>query len=657
MRMDVCAFVGVAPRGPARTPYTDEDWLESGTLDPDRLRGSLDASTCVDPDRPRRRSVAVPVSSWDEYTRLFGAFEGPGRLPYAVAAYFNQGGRRAYVVRIVHDYGGPGGGDGGTAAGGLDCFSIDGHVKPLVLRARNEGSWGNGLSASFSFAASPLLFTAASPTALVMPAAAAPLPGTLLRLRLPGGTAVLRVVAGVDVDSDPTTRTQVATVRLSYTAGGTAVTAETVTASLDLDDGNGRHESYAGLALGGVHPQRIAVVLCSSSELVYPDAAWADADLVPTDASLPARATAPGAFGPVDDDYGAIVPDDFFDPDWVPGDEGPASGVHALVGIADVSSVVTPDLYEPAPLPDIDSILDPLSLAGPDFEPCLDPVAGPPQQVEPPELEGLLLDPNDAAELARIVGYQQRLVELADQLASFVVLLDVPPGLDQRRIVTWRASFGSMFCAAYHPWLDVAQSTDQRNATVRLNPAAYGAGIIAQREWLFGVPFGPSNELAVGAVDVADDVSPARHDELHPLGINVFLRRRDGIELTAARTLSLDPSYRQLSVRRLVTMLERTLSQELQWVVFEPNNASLQADLRHLLRTYLRRLYRANAFAGATEDEAFFVRCDATLNTQAVLDAGQLIAQIGIAPAEPLEFLVVQLTHAGDGTLVAEGAG
>jgi Bacteriophage tail sheath protein len=652
--MDVCAFVGVAPRGPARAPYTDEDWLESG-LDPDRLRGSLDDSTCVDPARPRRRSVAVAVESWDEYTRLFGGFEGPGRLPYAVAAYFNQGGRRAYIVRIVHDYGD--GSDGGTAQGSLDGFSIDGHVKPLVLRARNEGSWGSTLSAACSFAASPLLFTAASATQLVLPAAAAPVPGTLLRLRLAGGTAVLRIVVGADVYSDPVTRTQQATVRLSYTAGGTPVSAETVTASLELDDGSGRHENYAGLALGAVHPQRIAAVLCSSSELVYADAAWANADLVPVDASLPALVTAPGAFGQVVDAYGDIVPDDFFDAHWLPGDEGPASGVHALVGIAEVSSVVTPDLYEPAPLPDIDAILDPLDLAGPDFEPCVEPVGGPPQEVQPPELEGLLLDPNDPAELAQIVGYQQRLVELADQLASFIVLLDVPPGLDQRRIVTWRASFGSMFCAAYHPWLDVAQSTDRRTATVRLNPSAYGAGIIAQREWLFGVPFGPSNELAVGAVDVADDVSPARHDELHPLGINVFLRRRDGIELAAARTLSRDPTYRQLSVRRLVTMLERTLSQELQWVVFEPNNASLQADLRHLLRTYLRRLYRANAFAGATEDEAFFVRCDATLNTQAVLDAGQLIAQIGIAPAEPLEFLVVQLTHAGDGTLVAEGAG
>ena len=651
--MDVCAFVGIAPRGPAWTPYTDQDWLESG-LDPDRLRGALGQTSCVDPARPRRRSVAVPVESWNDYIRLFGGFEGPGRLPYAVAAYFDQGGRRAYVIRIVHDYGD--GSNGGTAAGAVEGLAIDRHIQPLVLRARNEGTWGNTLSAKLSFTARPLPFADASPTELVLSPGLAPPAGTLLRLRLAGGTAVLRIVAGVDEYADPTIRSSRAVVRFDYTAAGTPVTAEAIDATLELDDGNGRSESFGGLALGGVHPQRIGEVLCAQSELVYPDAAWADADIVPVDAALPTLATKPKAFTGGADAYGDLVPDDFFDPNWVPGDEGPASGVHALVGLPEVSSLVTPDLYEPSPLPSIDSILDPLSFAGPTFEPCIDPDAGLPQGAEPPALEKLLLDPADPVELARIVGYQQQLVGLADTLASFVVLLDVPPGLDQRRIVTWRASFSSAYAAAYHPWLDVARPADLRNATVRLNPSAYGAGMIAQREWLFGVPFGPFNEIAVGAVDVADDVSPARHDELHPLGVNVFLRVRDGIGLTAARTLSLDPSYRQLSVRRLMTMLTRTLSQELQWVVFEPNNESLQADLRHLLGSYLSRLYRANAFTGATEDEAFFVHCDSTLNTQAVLDAGQLIAEIGVAPAEPLEFIVVQLTHDGDGTLVVEGS-
>jgi Bacteriophage tail sheath protein len=461
-------------------------------------------------------------------------------------------------------------------------------------------------------------------------------------------------VAGVDPVRNVTSRAWQAVVRLDVTAGGPPTAAETVQAAVELDDGAGRSESFGGLALGGVHPQRLAAVLCEQSELVYPDASWAYADLVPVDSALPPLSAALFTGGA--DAYGDLVPDDFFDPAWVPGDEGPAAGVHALAQLDDVSSLMAPDLYEPSPLPELDSILDPPSLAGPIFEPCLDPEEGPPQATQPPELLGLLLDPTDAAELARIVDYQQQLVTLADELASFVVLLDVPPGLDQRGIVAWRTNFASAFAAAYHPWLDVARPADGRNATVRLNPAAFAAGIIAEREWAYGVPFGPSNEIAVGAVDVADDVSPARHDELHPLGINVFLRRRDGIELTAARTLSLDPAYRQLSVRRLITMLIRTLSREMQWVVFEPNDESLLADLRHLLRGYLTRLYRANAFAGATEDEAFFVRCDATLNTQSVLDAGQLIAQIGVAPADPLEFIVVQLTHDGDGTLVVQGA-
>jgi uncharacterized protein len=423
---------------------------------------------------------------------------------------------------------------------------------------------------------------------------------------------------------------------------------------LEVDDRYGRRERHERIALGGVHPRRLAVVLCDESQLVWPDAVWADADLAPADVALPPLASEP--FAPVEDRYREIVPDDFFDPLWIPGDEGPASGVHALVGIPDVSSLVVPDLYEPLPLPPLDAILDPPTLAGPRFEPCVDEDGGT-QTVEPPELEGLLLDPGDAAELERIVGYQQRLVELADTLASFVVLLDVPPGLDQRRIVAWRAQFASSYAAAYHPWLDVVRTDDRRRTKTRINPSAYAAAIVAHRELLFGVPYGPSNEVAARVVDVADVVSQARHDELHPLGINVYLRERDGIVLTSARTLSLDPSYRQLSVRRLMTMLARTLEQELQWVVFEPNNESLHADLRHVLRAYLRRLYRANAFAGAREEEAFFVRCDGSLNTQAGLDAGQLVAEIGVAPAEPLEFLVVRLVHDGDGTLLVEGAG
>ena len=117
----------------------------------------------------------------------------------------------------------------------------------------------------------------------------------------------------------------------------------------------------------------------------------------------------------------------------------------------------------------------------------------------------------------------------------------------------------------------------------------------------------------MGAVSLADRVTPARHDELHQAAMNVLLSEREGVRLTAARTLSRDPQWRQLSVRRLVTMIRRTLLRQMQWAVFEPNGPALWSEIRHLLEAYLRRLYWANAFRGATESEAWLATRDGTV--------------------------------------------
>jgi phage tail sheath protein FI len=154
---------------------------------------------------------------------------------------------------------------------------------------------------------------------------------------------------------------------------------------------------------------------------------------------------------------------------------------------------------------------------------------------------------------------------------------------------------------------------------------------------------------------VADVVSPARHDQLHPLGINVYLRDRDGVRLTAARTLSRDPQYRQLTVRRLITLLRLTLYQQMQWAVFEPNNTALRLEIRLLLTNFLRALFRRGAFSGVTEADSFFVRCDETNNPQYIIDRGMLIAEIGVAPSEPIEFIVIRLSRGADGTLSVQG--
>ena len=143
----------------------------------------------------------------------------------------------------------------------------------------------------------------------------------------------------------------------------------------------------------------------------------------------------------------------------------------------------------------------------------------------------------------------------------------------------------------------------------------------------------------------------SRADALQPQNINCFMRQTDGISLIAARTLSLDSDWRQLSVRRLILMLRRTLLAQTQWAVFEPNGPALWRDLRHAIDSLLRGLFRAGAFAGRTEAESYFVRL---LNDATRLERGELVVEVGVAPAEPLEFILIRLRRDADGTLRLE---
>jgi uncharacterized protein len=646
VRMDVCAFAGVAPRGPVRVPVVNEKWR--------------DDRPCVEDERPRQRTVAIAVESFDEYRRLFGGFEGPGLLPYAVAAFFEQGGRRAYIARIAHDYrdkADPNKPDAAMNAGGVATGVVPGAedaAVPLRLRARNEGSWGNRLRAALDFTVRPLLFAQSTLNSLILYEETMLPAGALLRLTLGSKERVLRLAAVVDRQPNPSRTGLVLQVELDQSVATGIESAEVIEGILSIDDGDGRLERHEGLGFSMLHPRWMAMVLCFESELVFPDREWSYSRIIPHSPELlPAGWSAPFKGG--EDRYRELTPEDFFDDRWTLGDEEPGSGVHALVQLSDLSLLLTPDLYAASPLSPLEDVTEPVSLAGAEFERCVDlPPKTEEQNRAGLDLAGLSLDPKLPAERERIISYQTKLVELADVLRSLIVLLDVPPGLNQRQILNWRARFNSAFSAAYHPWLQVARRDDSRDTLVRVPPSAVAAGIIARQELTFGVQHGPANVLGAEVVGLDDAVSPARHDELHPQGINVYLRERDGIRLTGARTLSRDPQWRQLSVRRLMTMLGRALEQQMQWVVFEPNSSALRAEVRLMLENYLRQLFRVGAFRGATPEQAFFVRCDETNNPSFSTDAGRLVTEVGVAPSEPLEFIVLRLAREGDGTLTLQ---
>jgi len=643
VRMDVCAFVGVAPRGPARAPLADDeldDWL--------RRLPFLDRQR-------RRRSVAVAVESFDDYRRIFGGFEGPGRLPYAVQAFFEQGGRRAYIVRIVHDYG-----DVrdqlGIARAVLDGVrQVGGGV--VRLRARDEGTWGNRLQAALSFNTRPVSLDGARSTrAELFVAMDAPLlAGSLLQATLPTGARALATVDWMAPVHALAGRGRQQRVVLTAPLADVPAALALVDATLQINDGAGAQEVHDRLALSPRHPRSLAEVLSHESRLVIPDPAWVSSELEPRDARLTVARTRRSQFRSGRDRYRDITPDDCFDARWTLGNDAAGSGVHALVKLSDLAMVCVPDLYEPVAVPPREDILDPPSVAGAEFEYCLD--TAPPQRQggAPDELAGLRLNPRMPGELAIISRHQRTLVELAETTRAFTALLDVPPGLQLNQMLRWRQQFSSAFAAAYHPWILAAPREDQRDALIRIPPSAVAAGVIADQELRFGVPHGPANVIAASAVNLDRIVESADHAHLHSAGINVFVREPDGFLLSTARTLSRDPHYRQLSVRRLVTMIARTLEQQTQWMVFEPHTAALRMELRRAAEALLQQLYRANAFTGSTEEEAFFVRCDEHLNDQRTVDAGKLIADIGIAPAEPLEFIIVRLVRNVDGRVTVEG--
>jgi hypothetical protein len=614
-RMDVCAFVGVAPRGPAHR--------------------------------------AVLVRSFDEYRATFGGLEGPGFLPHAVAAFFQQGGRRAYVVRVVAA---PDPANDAiararivvaepAASAGGDLFTV-----PLELAARDEGKWGDALRVEARFTLAPVTFELAG-TALRQARATLVPPGALLLLEGDHGARQYAWCLGAREIRDPMGPSSKWELVLDPLAAYPALRAHVVEMRLTVRDDMGSTESLEHVGLHPRHAYYLPAALESDSMRVRVADAASLAELLPSTLVPERLRGATLTFHGGDDRYGAIVPWDFFDDDWSPAEEGAGRGIAAIADRADVTHLAVPDLYMPLPW-----VRDPPFVeeapAGEEFSACVDipePIRA--AAAAPSDLTGLILDP--PTDLADIMALHERVVAFCEDTHEVIALLDVPPGLSQGQAERWRARFDSSWAAAYHPWLRPSRSAAQDNdAGPRvLPPSAVAAGIIARKELRRGIQFGPANEIAEAVIDLAEAVPADRADAFHPQGMNCFVRETDGIHLVSARTLSRDPQWRQLSVRRLVLMICRTLRRETQWAVFEPNGPTLWRDLSHAIDNLLRQLFRAGAFAGATESESYFVR---VRDDRQLLDAGELVIEIGLAPAEPLEFVLVRLRRAGDGTLTLE---
>ena len=135
---------------------------------------------------------------------------------------------------------------------------------------------------------------------------------------------------------------------------------------------------------------------------------------------------------------------------------------------------------------------------------------------------------------------------------------------------------------------------------------------------------------------------------LNPIGVNC-LRAVVGAGrvVWGSRTMQgadrLASEWKYVPVRRTALFLEESLDRGLQWVVFEPNDEPLWAQIRLDVGTFMDNLFRQGAFQGRTPREAYFVKCDRETTTQADIDLGIVNIQVGFAPLKPAEFVVIRL--------------
>ena len=187
-------------------------------------------------------------------------------------------------------------------------------------------------------------------------------------------------------------------------------------------------------------------------------------------------------------------------------------------------------------------------------------------------------------------------------------------------------------------------------------PSGYMAGIWARNDDTRGVHKAPANEIVRGAVSLETQITRKEHDLLNPVGINcirAFPAR--GIRVWGARTLSSDPAWRYLNIRRLFNYLEESILENTDWVVFEPNDRALWARLRRTISAFLVNEWRKGALFGLTPDEAFYVKCDDETNPTEGIDVGEVVCEIGVAPVKPAEFVIFRLSQFSGGTsLVSE---
>jgi hypothetical protein len=244
--------------------------------------------------------------------------------------------------------------------------------------------------------------------------------------------------------------------------------------------------------------------------------------------------------------------------------------------------------------------------------------------------------------ILRVAQIQAYLISHCERMRYRIAVLDAPDDQTVGQVRAFRGQVDSTHGALYYPWVKVVDPVSEDE--LLLPPSGFVAGIYARNDVEKGVHKAPANEVVRMAVGFEFLLNKAQQDVLNPEGVNCFrFFEGRGYRLWGARTISSDPEWKYVNLRRYFAYLERSLERGTQWVVFENNNEPLWANVRRTVQDFLFNEWKSGHLMGEKPQEAYFVRCDRSTMTQNDIDNGRLICLIGVAPVRPAEFVIFRI--------------
>ncbi len=236
------------------------------------------------------------------------------------------------------------------------------------------------------------------------------------------------------------------------------------------------------------------------------------------------------------------------------------------------------------------------------------------------------------------------LVAHCENLRSRFAVLDMPKETYKTAdLIQYRSMIDSTYAAMYHPWIQVFDRSSNKSDFIP--PSGAVMGVYSRTDINRGVHKAPANE-PVFCTGLMVNYTKDEQDILNPEGVNLIRAiPGQGIRIWGARTASSNSSFKYVNVRRLFIFVEESIKANTNWVVFEPNDATLWQRVSLTVSSFLDGLWRNGMLAGGSSAESYFVEIGPSTMTRDDIMNGRLICNIGIAPSRPAEFVIFRITQ------------